>query len=104
VTSALDGAEWPVLHLDDLPLWERVLNTLCIGEFDGPQSRFGRYGEEKILVPVGNRYADVTIRTELYRVYTYIMKVLYFIVLWGTLCYIYAMFMSAINRYLWLLF
>jgi hypothetical protein len=48
LTSALDGGEWADSCPGSLPLGKELLVSLD-RRLGGPQSRSGRYGEEKIL-------------------------------------------------------
>jgi hypothetical protein len=62
MTSALDGGEWSVSRPGRFTPEERVLDTHYLESLVGPQSRSGRYGEEKDHTPAGQavapRYKD----------------------------------------------
>jgi hypothetical protein len=69
------GSKWRwVVSFTSLPLYpqENSLRYLLDTRLGGPQSRSGRYGEEKNFPPVGIRTSvvqTVTIPTELFRLY-----------------------------------
>jgi hypothetical protein len=52
LTSALDLGEWSASPPLPLTTGETALLTPCAGWLGGLQGRFGRYGEEKIILPV----------------------------------------------------
>jgi hypothetical protein len=53
LTSALDGGEWSASRHGRYNPRERASRYLLYRRLAGPQSRSGRYGEEKNLVPAG---------------------------------------------------
>jgi hypothetical protein len=59
LTSAVDGGEWSASRPGCFTPKEIALRYLLYRRLGGPQSRSGRYGEDKNIVPIGNRTRPV---------------------------------------------